>query len=73
MLANYARWYTFLPPQWSTIPPPLTPVLWPDALRSVPASWSSSSGCCGLVQIVLWLTRGGWNTRFIHAWQKAIL
>ena len=25
MLANYARWYTFLPPQWSTIPPPLTP------------------------------------------------
>ena len=24
MLANYARWYTFLPPQWSTIPPPLT-------------------------------------------------
>ena len=24
MLANYARWSTFLPPQWSTIPPPLT-------------------------------------------------
>ena len=24
MLASYARWYTFLPPQWSTIPPPLT-------------------------------------------------
>ena len=24
MLANYARWYTFLPPQWSTIPSPLT-------------------------------------------------
>ena len=27
MLANYARWYTFLPPQWSTIPPPLTTIL----------------------------------------------
>ena len=27
MLANYARWYTFLPPQWSTIPPPLTLVI----------------------------------------------
>ena len=26
MLANYARWYTFLPPQWSTIPPPLTTI-----------------------------------------------
>ena len=24
MLAIHARWYTFLPPQWSTIPPPLT-------------------------------------------------
>ena len=24
MLASHARWYTFLPPQWSTIPPPLT-------------------------------------------------
>ena len=24
MLAIYGRWYTFLPPQWSTIPPPLT-------------------------------------------------
>ncbi|GEM_PF-1486882 len=24
MLASYVRWYTFLPPQWSTIPPPLT-------------------------------------------------
>ena len=24
MLASYARWYTFLPPQWPTIPPPLT-------------------------------------------------
>ena len=24
MLASYAKWYTFLPPQWSTIPPLLT-------------------------------------------------
>ena len=24
MLASYARWPTFLPPQWPTIPPPLT-------------------------------------------------
>ena len=24
MLVIHARWYTFLPPQWSTIPPPLT-------------------------------------------------
>ena len=24
MLTIYGRWYTFLPPQWSTIPPPLT-------------------------------------------------
>ena len=27
MLGNYARWYTFLPPQWSTISPPLTNVV----------------------------------------------
>ena len=37
ILAIHARWYTFLPPQWYTIPPQLT--VWReqnDLLRSVP-------------------------------------
>ena len=24
MLTNYARWYSFTPPQWPTLSPPLT-------------------------------------------------
>ena len=26
MLTNYARWYSFTPPQWPTLSPPLTPI-----------------------------------------------
>ena len=44
MLAIYARWYTFLPPQWSTIPPPLT--LSASYFR-VPTRFSAFSGVSG--------------------------
>ncbi len=40
MLANCGRWYTFLPPQWSTIPPPLTPGL--NLLAAIVIYWNTA-------------------------------